>query len=205
MTELKAFREEKIKEYFRDRLPKHITQGEVQDILFLILNKKPGALVMDADMEAQKVLEELSDEFDLEIKIVEGSERSFLDRLLGRDTRFLKDSVFLAQESERFEILNESDGRFCGFTDRAVGEFLGYPESAVKYYVKKTSEEPAGMKVSEKIDEMIEEGELDKNSKECLEMLSYLPKPEEENIRKAVKKGRDRKKIIEDLGFDIPI
>ncbi|MFB6100548.1 MAG: hypothetical protein ABEK16_04715 [Candidatus Nanohalobium sp.] len=195
MESLEDFREERVREYFRDRLPGVKTDGKVRDLLFLLLDEKPGALVMGVDRDTRKVLEDFSREFGLEMKVVEGGDRSLINRLLGRDKRFMKDSVFLARNRKRFRILEESDGRFCGFSDRAVGEFLGYPDSAIEYYVEKTEEEPAGMEVAEKVEEMIEEEELDEDAEECLEMLSYLPRPEEENIREAVEKGRGREKL----------
>ena len=201
MKEFEDIYDERAKEFLEQRLRERITVEEVLDILFLVLGEKPGALIMQADVKTRKVLEEFCTEFDVEMKVVEGQERSLLDRVLGRDTRFMKDSIFLARNQERFEILEESDGDFCGFSDRAVGEFLGYPESAVDYYENKTKGEPAGMEVEKKIEQMIQEDRIDDDAKKYLEMISYLPNPEEENIMDAVEEGKRRRNIVDKLGI----
>lgn len=198
MEELEKISDRKIKEFFEDRLPEKITNEEVLDILFLVLGEKPGALVMGTGRKTREVLEDFRTEFNINMKVVKGPERSLVDRVLGRDTRFMKDSIFLARNPERFEILEDSNGSFCGFSDRAVGEFLGYPESAIEYYENKTTEKPAGMEVEGMIEDMIKEGKIDSNAEKYLEMISYLPAPKEENIKNAVEEGKKRAEIIED-------
>jgi hypothetical protein len=128
--------------------------------------------------------------------VVEGGERSLLDRLLGRDNRFEKESVYLAQKEERFNILENSEGRFNGFSDKAVGEFLGYPESAIEYY--HGTEKPAGMEFHDTIEKLIEIGNISQEERESLECLSYLPAPQEKQIIDAVNEGTRRQKLLEE-------
>ncbi|MFB6208481.1 MAG: hypothetical protein ABEJ69_03960 [Candidatus Nanohaloarchaea archaeon] len=190
---------EELERYFLRRLPAETTSSEVLDLLFLVMERKPGALVMGADSSTVSVLKEFCSRFELQMKVVRGEKRSLLDRLLGRDTRFFRDCVFLAWDENRFDILEAEDGKFCETTDRAAGNFLGYPESAVEYYVEKTVDGPIGADTEELVEEMIEDGVLDDDDRVCLELLSYVPRPEEEEVLEAVREGRERRAMLKEL------
>ena len=190
---------EKVRKYFGDKLKGEITDSEYRDLAFVLLDEKPGALVMGAEKTTVKVLEDFCKDFGLQIRVVEGGNRSKMDKVLRQDNRFDKDSIYVARENERFEILEDSTGRFNGFSDRAVGKFLGYPDSAVNYYTEKTEEGAVGMELEERISEMIEEGEISEKDRESLETISYLPRPEDERIREAIDEGQRRKKLFEEF------
>ena len=146
-----------------------------------------------------KKLLEFCERSELEVKVVEGSDRSLIDRILGRDNRFMKDSVYLAKNPDRFEILEESEGNFNGFSDKAIGKFLGYPEEAIEYYSKKKEGEPAGKEFKNKIQEMTQKGELTQEDIIRLNLISYIPPPKENNIEKTLKKARKREEKLKNF------
>jgi hypothetical protein len=189
---------EKVQDYFYERL-NDLSDSALRDLAFLLIGEKPGALFLGVRKSDVELFREFAKDFDLNIKVVEGEKRSLLDRILRRDTRFQKDNVYLAREEESMALLDESEGGFKGFSEKAVGEFLGYPEEAVEYYTGKPEEDPAGIEFQEKIAEMVEEGTISEEEKDSLDFISYLPRPEDENIREAIEEGQRRKKLFEEF------
>lgn len=126
-----------LEEYFLERFPEKVMDEEVYHLLLLVMGLKPGVLVMSAGRPQIQLLEDFCEDLGLEMMVVQGGKRSFLDRLLRRDSRFRKDSIYIAKKEDRFEILEQSEGDFTCFSDEAVGRFLGYPDEALHFTLKK--------------------------------------------------------------------
>lgn len=195
---------DKIREFFENKLPEIINSDELRDLLFLVLEEKPGALIMSADEPTRQLLQRFCNEFDMEIKIVKGEKKSLLDRLMSRDNRFLKDSIFIAHDRKKFEILENSEGDFCGFSNEAVGEFLGYPEGSIEYFTKENIRGEMKSELEMKLESLKNSGVIDQEDINCLKMISYMPRPEKESILEAVDEGRKRKQLIKEYSLDLP-
>jgi hypothetical protein len=190
-----------LEKYFLREFPGRIMDEEAYHLLLLVMGVKPGALVMSADKPQRELLEKFCRDSGLEMKVVEGEDRSFIDRLLGRDSIMFRDSIYIAREEERFDILERSDGKFNGFTEDAVGKFLGYPDQAVEFY---RGEDVPARRFEEFIGEDVEESqEITDEELEYLKLLGYLPRPEIDNIRRAISKGESREKKLLELDEEL--
>lgn len=196
-----------MEKYFLKKLPGRIPGNECLDLLLAKLGEKNGALVMGPDAWDRKLLEKFCEDLDLEYLYVEGESRSFLDRVLRRDTRLLKGGFFVTREPGNLEKLKESEGRFYGFSDETVGRFLGYPEEAVSYFVKRAEDGSVEVRTEKLLDELLGEGRIEKEDASYLELLSFIPCPEKERVMDAIEIGKQREKALleldERLGTDI--
>lgn len=194
-----------LEKYFLREFPGRIMDEEAYHVLLLAIGVKPGALVMSADKSQRELLEKFCRDLSLEMKVVEGEDRSLIDRFLGRDSIMFRDSIYIAREEERFDILERSDGNFNGFTEGAVGKFLGYPEQAIEFY---RGEEIPAKRFEEFLSEEVENSrEIKEGELAYLKLLGYLPRPEIDNICRAIRQGKSREKKLleldEELGSDI--
>lgn len=196
-----TYKPKELEKYFMKFLPEKIGYNHAFDILMMLTGEKPGSLVMSPDRRQIEALEEMCEELDLSYRITGGRERSFLDKLLRRDTRMLKDGFFIARDEKALERLEQSEGKFYGFSDRGVGEFLGYPKESTIYYEEST--DPATQASKEKINGLMEEGKLGEEEAEFLDLISYVPRPEETSILRALKIGEMREKKLKELDKDL--
>ena len=196
--------EEILEKYFVEKFPDTILDEEAYHLLLLVLEEKPGVFVMSADYRDRELLHCFCDEFDLEMAVKEGGSRSLLDRILRRDTRFIKDSVFITHKEERFDILENSNGEIKGFSDREIGEFLGYPEDAIEFYEE---HEIPGRFFEKRIIEFVDNSDLSQEEVELLGLLGYLPAPNMESVEDAVGVAEEREdRLVEfdrKMGLDI--
>lgn len=188
-----------MEKYFLEKLPEKIHEPQCLELLLVVTEEKPGALVMGPDSKDKELLEEFCNEFDLKYIHAGGEERSFFDRLLGRDTRFLKGGFFIARDPEKLEKLQNSSGRFYGFSDEAVGEFLGYPEEAVEYFIKRKDENSTKIRTENIFEKLVEEDKLDKDDSRFLKLISFVPQPTKDCVIKAVEEGKRRREALLDL------
>ena len=186
-----------VEDYFEHRLNDAVVVDEKLALLLLLIDERPGALIMNPDFKDRNILEDFCQEFELE-KLYTGGEKSrgLLDKILRRDTRLFKGGFFIAKEEERFEALKSTEGRFYGFSDEGVGSFLGYPEDDVEYFANNVTEGHIERPTNEKAEELVSEGVLKNSELKYLELVSYVPRPEKENILKAVELGKRREEKI---------
>lgn len=168
-----------------------ITDEELFHLLMVALDRKPGGLVMDPDFETVERLEQSLDDLDIDCKTMGGSEMGLIDRLLGRRGRFDTKGFFFTRESSRFKRLEDSEGKFYGCSNEAVGEFLGYPVRSVSYYSKSGN---IGMDTVKEIQERFDDLEL-----RYLALVGYIPSPEKDQVEKAVEKGREKSRVLDEL------
>ena len=185
--------------YFFDKLTEILSLHERFELLLVLTEERPGALIMSPDFKDRKILRSFCEDFSLYSLDVKGQERSKLDRLLQKDSRTFKGGFFITSNKQRLENLKYSDGDFYGFSDKSVGKFLGYPEEDIKYFEEREVEGKVGSETEEIIEDMIEEGEINQEDVKYLELTSYLPKPEKSNILLAIQKGKEREKSLLEL------
>jgi len=168
--------------WFREKLPEVLSYRKCYELLLLILEERPGTLIMNPSSEALEIIEDLADNFDLYLR-TESSDK-------GLST----EGVFLARDEEKLRDL-ESDGRFYGLSDKVVGRFLGYPEDSIEYF----SENIGGKSLESVVRRKARKIYVDTF---YLEFICYVPKPTEDNIVEAIDKGKKRFERLEktDLG-----
>lgn len=195
-----TYKPKELEKYFMKFLPEKIGYDHAYDILMMLTGEKPGSLVMSPEKDQIEALEEMCEELDLSYRLTGGREKSLLDKVLGRDTRLLKDGFFIARDEKALGRLEQSEGIFYGFSDRGVGEFLGYPKESTIYYQEnyKPPAQDSKKKVKELKGERISEKDI-----EFLSLISYVPRPEEVSILRAVKIGEMREKKLKEMDKDL--
>lgn len=177
-------KKEKIEEYF-DYFREELPSRDVLDLLLLTIGSRKSCLVMNTDSEEVGKLKDYCRELDLHCRVEEGE-----SRISGK-------SVFISRKEERLDLLEKDDGRFCGFRDTDVGKFLGFPEEDANYFSQNIEEGQIEPEVREKLDEMIANGNAEEQAREFVEITSYVPKPESENILRCIERGEKHRKAVE--------
>lgn len=191
-----------MEEAFQD-LERIFTLDNCLALLLLREGEKPGVLVMSANQGQKEKIEEISETRGWSWRVYGGSleRESFIESLkkfLGFSTNdpFDTAGIFVARSEERFQILEESSGGFYEVSEEAVGEFLGYDRDAVEFYTDLDEGETATEPYEERVDEMLESGELDEEDLKFLELVFYVPVPEKVKILEAVELGRTRWELL---------
>jgi hypothetical protein len=79
----------------------------------------------------------------------------------------------------------------------SMGEFLGYPDSAVEYFNEYQGNR-LNWKYIQFLDELMEKGKIDREELQYLFLVQFIPELSEENVREAVELGKDREEAILD-------
>lgn len=168
------------------RISRFSTVEEAVHVLMVSRGLKPGALVMGASAYTVLLLEGFAESRGLYVEVREDG--------FGR-------GLFLTSDSDRFSLLG-SGGEFYGGTDRSVGEFLGYDEDSIEYYVQALEDgRLPPEEVERKVEEMIDSGSLEASDARFLSLVGYLPVPDEEDVLEAVETGRDRYMDLEETEY----
>ncbi|MFB6292615.1 MAG: hypothetical protein ABEI58_04455 [Candidatus Nanohaloarchaea archaeon] len=191
---------EKMEHYFLEEFPDTISLEEAYPLLLLVLDERPGALVMSAGRKKQKLLEKFAEDFQLAYRTYGEQDPGLLDRLLHRETPFSKPGAFLARDPERFDIIEEAEGGFYGTSDEAVGEFLGYPESAIEYYRR---EETLGSETLEKITGIMDNGDIAEEERRYLDLTTFIPEPDKNAVKSAIETGKRREALLKQLDREL--
>lgn len=187
-----------IEKYFIEEFSDALIDEEAYHLLLLILGEKPGALLMGVKDSDTKIIKDFCNDFDLEMKAIAGEKRSILDRVLRRETVLTGPSIYIAENKDRFDLLKYSEETDERFSDKAIGKFLGYPEDALRYY---ENEEIPGKAFQEKADF----SNFSDEDFAYLNLVEYVPKPEEEEISKAIEEGKSREKLLKRLDRELDI
>lgn len=167
------------------RLQNLLEDGSQYPIFLVALGEKRGAVSMNVSEEQIQSLKRFCERLGLKYRTAEGR-KSKPSRNVMEKTERDQNAFFVSREGSWFDILEE--GRFYGYSDRSVGEFLGFPKSSIEFFVE--NEQPA-MRSREQISKMNKEQGLEADIR-YLNLVTYIPAPEESEILKAVKKGRLR-------------
>ncbi|MFO7794211.1 MAG: hypothetical protein R6V35_04535 [Candidatus Nanohaloarchaea archaeon] len=187
-----------IEKYFIEEFPGALIDEEAYHLLLLILGEKPGALLLGVKDSDTEIIRDFCSDFDLEMKAVGGEKRSILDRILKRETVLTSSSIYIAEKKDRFDLLKYSEETDARFSDKAIGDFLGYPEDALRYY---ENEEIPGKAFQDKADF----SNFSDEDFAYLNLVEYVPKPEEEEISKAIEEGKKREKLLKRLDNELDI
>ena len=187
-------------EKFHEKVGQSTVIDEEVALYLLLIDERPGVLVMDPDLDDRKKLKNFCREYDLSYHYTGGEgERGLKDKILRTDSRLFKGGFFIAKDEKRFEMLKSSEGRFYGFSDEAVGKFLGYPEDDIKYFSGNVTDGHIENPTREKADELRSQGKIKEKDLKFLELVDYVPRPEEENILKAINTGKNRHEKIKKI------
>ncbi len=190
----------KLEDYFLERVPRQLGYSTGIDLLLLLLEEKPGALVMGVSPEQERFVKRFCREFGLEY--LYNRHLGFWERFrrrLGIASGFDNPGIAVARSRERLEVLERSEiNGFTSFKQGSLGRFLGYPEEAVEFYAE--SDDAPGMVVQQKIEKLVEDGEIDEEDLAYMELVDYVPPPELESIEAAINRGMKRKDLL--LEFD---
>ena len=167
-----------------------LSDRQALDLLLVVTGSRPACLIMDPDQETRDQLEKFCRQENFSCKVYTDSDSS----LLGNK------GMFIASDEEKFSFLENSRGRFYGLDDRDVGKFLGFPREDVNYFHEKIEENPVEPEMRQKIQEMYQNGKISREEAKIVEIVSYVPKPAEENIYSAIETGRKHFESI--LKFD---
>jgi hypothetical protein len=197
MEQLKTVQKSAMEEHF-SALPEKLRDGSSYPLLLVVLGEKSAALTMNVKDEQVEAIRQLCDEFDPHLKVYEGR-TSKPETSVGERPSFEQKGAFVARKEGRFEILEGSEGRFYGFSDKAVGKFLGFPESSIEFF---DSHEQPGIISRREIHRMRDEGELPPDL-EYLNLTTFIPAPEKEAVEKAIETGKRREKLLRELDQEL--
>jgi hypothetical protein len=171
-----------IEKYFLQILPEIFPSDECRGLLTLVAGERPGVLLMSVKEEDEKLVKNFCEDFGLELEF------------MGERNELLDPGAFITDDLERFSMLEDSYGNFYGCSDGAVGKFLGYPEEAIEFY---SETEVPGEEYRKKLTELHDRGEIDDEDLRYLQLVDYVPRPEKENILRAVEEGKRKEKALE--------
>lgn len=173
-------------EYFEQNLP----YRDAIDLMLVFLDKRPACLVMDPEEEKLENIRDFCGKIGFHVRIRESEESSDL----------AKTGVFVSRKRERFKLIENSEGRFYGFSDRKVGELLGFPEEDIEYFVENVKKGHVEARTREKARELASEGLIDREDLKFVELVTYVARPSERCVKRAVERGKDYRDAL--LEFD---
>lgn len=193
------------KEIFLKKLPRKIGWQYSFDIMMVYLNEKPGALVMDPNFGEIRTLKKSTSKLNLKYHYTdEESIKQFIKQTLFSDT-METGGFFIYKNKDSLSKLEKSeDDGFYGFTEKSVGIFLGYPKESAEYYVE-TNQMTNLVKeeTEEKLKKLLKNEELSKEEVEYLKYVSYIPKPSEKEIKKAIEIGKNYSEALDEFDSEL--
>ncbi|MFB6241261.1 MAG: hypothetical protein ABEJ36_00475 [Candidatus Nanosalina sp.] len=177
---------ERYMDFFLENLP----HRECIDLFLVVLGERPACLVMDPDSEEREKLAEFCREFGLSFREQESRNESLLS----------SSGFFISRDESRFKHLKDSGGRFYGFSDRDVGKFLGFPEEDIEFFAENIEDGPLEVKTRKVVEDLVSHGEIDLEDAKFVQLTTYVPRPEEENVKDALETGKGYRNAL--LEFD---
>ncbi|MBY6287233.1 hypothetical protein GLT90_01360 [Nanohaloarchaea archaeon H12] len=156
-----------------------LSDRETLDLLIMVQSTRPGCLIMDPNESLENRLQ----------KFCKQNNYSFKQKK-DNTSKLGKKGFFITENRERLEIINRGTGRFYGASDKKVGKFLGFPEESISYFNQNIEEGPIEPQAREKRKQLVEQGVITEEEADISKIVSYVPKPSEKSIEKAVKRGK---------------
>ena len=175
-----------IKEYFK-YFSQNFPNRDTLDLLLFFIGARPACLLINASEEEICELKQFCGKYKFYYKVEQT--RSTLT----------EEAVFISREEKRLKMLEKNDGRFCGFSDNKVGQFLDFPAKDTEYFQANISNGQIEPEAREKAENMISEGKIDKQDLKHIEIAPYVPKPDSKSIKKCIEKGRDYEQEIREF------
>jgi hypothetical protein len=139
---------------------KNLPLRETVDLFLLLLEERPACLIMDPDREETEKLKDFCNKFNLEYITREGS----------RDSMLSKSGFFVCRNENRLKMLKGSDGRFYGFSDRDVGNFLGFPDDDIEFFHENVERGHVESRTREVVQEMVSNGKISHDEGRLVEL-----------------------------------
>lgn len=171
---------EKLEKHLLDELEFRFDLPSRLSLFFMATGEKPGARIMFVDESKKNLLVKFCDDLELEY-------RKF-------STDFHQ-KYFISLSKKTFQALEKIEEDKPYHTKKSQGDFLGYPEDAVNFFVE-NSERELRKEFNEKVDEMLEKDELDEEKLFLIDLVLYIPKPREGSIHEAVENGEKRRELM---------
>lgn len=150
-------------------------------LALLAIGEKPAVSVKFMDSGKKSLIEDFLDLTGLEF--------------LSFETE-MHHKYYIARDVSRFQILEKVEDDSPYHTARSEGLFLGYPESAVDYFVK--NQRKASRKLKSKSAKMAERNLVEKEKLYYLDLINYIPEVSAEGIIEGIEHGRIREKKLEE-------
>lgn len=166
-----------------------LSDREMLDLLLVLTSSRPACLIMDPEDKELEVLENLCQDLELQMSIFEDNGSSMLG------TR----GIFIYRDEERIKLLEGSEGRFYGLDDRDVGEFLGFPEEDSKYFHNHIEEGAVEPETRATVESMRKNGKLSSQDAKLVDIVSYVPKPDENGVLRALERSKNYLENIEEF------
>lgn len=158
---------------------------------------------LDLDTRVSLALLAIGEKPAASVKFMDNSKRPLVEKFLElTDFEFLSfetdmhHKYYIARDISRFQILEKVEDDSPYHTARSEGLFLGYPESAVDYFVK--NQRKASRKLKSKAANMVERNLVDRKKLYYLDLINYIPEVSAEGIIEGIEHGRIREKKLEE-------
>jgi hypothetical protein len=156
-----------------------LSDRETLDLLMMLQSTRPGCLIMDPNESVKNRLQ----------KFCKQNNYPF-EQKKDNTSKLGKKGFFITDERERLEIINRGTGRFYGASDKKVGKFLGFPEESISYFNQNIEQGPIEPQARQKRKQLVKQGVITEEEADISKIVSYVPKPSEKSILKAVKRGK---------------
>lgn len=171
---------EKLGKYLTEDLKLKFDLPSRLSLFFMATGEKPGARIMFVDESKKQIIEDFCEDLGLNYR--------------NMSTDF-HEKYFISLSETTFQVLEKIDENEPYHTKTSQGEFLGYPEKAVRYFIRNRESE---MKTSfnRKIDEMLENDEIDEGKLFLLDLVLYTPQPTRDGVKNALGNGEKRRELM---------
>lgn len=176
---------DKMEKYFLERFQIRFDVQSRLSLFFMLTGEKPGARVMFIDESKKEIVEDFCDEFDLEYRSFETD---------------LHHKYYITTREEIFDYLERMDKEEPYFTKRSEGKFLGYPNSAIDYFVENSGSHDLGRELNGKVDEMLEKGRIEEENLYLPDLVLFKPAATDRGVLQAMEIGEKRKEQL--MRFD---
>jgi hypothetical protein len=156
-----------------------LSDRETLDLLMMLQSTRPGCLIMDPNESLENKLQKFCKQNDYPF-----------EQKKDNTSKLGKKGFFITENRERLEIINRGTGRFYGASDKKVGKFLGFPKESISYFNQNIEQGPIEPQAREKRKQLVEQGVITEEEADLSKIVSYVPKPSEKSILKAVKRGK---------------
>lgn len=170
-----------LENYFLERFTTRFDIQSQLSLLFLLIGEKPGAMIMFVDESKEELLKEFCRDFDLNFQKKESD---------------IHQIFYVTMDEKYFDLLEtvEDEGSF--YTKKSMGKFLGYPAEAIDFFVQNSGNLRLRDDMREKIDDMIENGDLTRENSYLLDLVMFTPELTHKGVKNAVEIGERRRELL---------
>ena len=171
---------EKLEKYLTEDLKMKFDLPSRLSLFFMTTGEKPGARIMFVDESKKQVIEDFCEDLELNYR--------------NMSTDF-HEKYFISISETTFHVLDKIDENQPYHTKTSQGEFLGYPEDAIKYFTE-NRETDQRTRFNKVVDELVDDGEIDEENLFLLDLILYIPEPTRVGVKDALENGEKRKELM---------